>query len=615
MRTLVNAYNLYEIIDDLANSDYDPVVVDTETNGLNSFKGDRIVGISIYLPQIGSGYYFPVRHVGEWNINERDYSWLLNWLQLSNNLIFFNAKFDLHMLAADGLDVEKISAIEDVILAAQLLNENEWLSNGGKKGAYKLKRLASRYLGPDAVADEKQLEAEAKQRGLNPKSDLWQLPAWVVAPYAIGDVEITWGLREHYRPALERWQQWKLYQERSLFVLKALWRMEHNGFYVNEVTVRELQSKIEPRLEEIQLEFDTALTTAGIKFDNKKSARMINLNSPAQVKAFFKYAGHNLQSTDAFTMASLAEQGIRWAELILEYRNLSKANTTYYTPYLEMRDADGFVHPSINAIGTETGRLSCDNPNLQQVPRKDTSEVKKVFEPRTGYTLVSVDEKQAELRIGAFYANEITMIRMFNDGTDLHQWTADQMHITRQIAKNANFGLIFGMGAQRAMNYIGVKTLSESEKVVSGWRKLYPAFIKANYAWQDQAKQYRTPDGKPGGDFQYIRLFNNRVRHYHELLKYGYDYTKDAWNFQVQGTNAAVLEASVLKIMYALPDNEIVKPIMMIHDSLLLEVKTGYLAEVLPIIKKAMTDWPDFNPKLGVDVEVSNTTWYNMVKV
>src|SRR5690242_1434372 len=122
--------------------------IDTETNGLRPYHGDRIWGISLYNPFLDKAWYIPVRYLNEWNVSDRAYERLLHLISRQPLLIFFNAKFDLHMLYVDGMPEPK--RVEDVMIAAQLLNENEWLSNGQQKGAYQLKRLARKYLGAGA---------------------------------------------------------------------------------------------------------------------------------------------------------------------------------------------------------------------------------------------------------------------------------------------------------------------------------------------------------------------------------------------------------------------------------------------------------------------------------
>jgi DNA polymerase I len=611
-RILVDATNFTEVIS--LSDKFDIAAIDTETNGLDSFNGNRIIGISLYFPIIETSYYISVRHPGDNNVPEWWYKQLIEALPgMAKVWVLFNSKFDMHMLYADGMrDFEKI---EDVMIAAQLLNENEWLSNNySKKGAFKLKRLAKKYLGDWAVEGEGELEKQAKAMGFNAKTEMWKLPAEAVSLYAMMDTEITWYLRQFYMPKLEEWKQVELYERRNLFVLKALLRMERNGMQLNADTIRKHQADLEPKMFAIQQDFNVYLEKRGIRLEGKKGAvDWVNLNSPQQMKAFFKLRGHNIDTTNAAQLAIMSESGDEWATKLLTYRSLSKADSTYYTPYLEAIDTEGLVHTNLNAIGTDSGRLSSDNPNLQQIPRKSKKYiVKEVFEPRPGYALVSCDYKQAELRIGTYFAGEETMRKMFNSGVDMHRWTANQMGITRQIAKNANFGLIFGMGAERAIAYIGVKSLEESKEVVKNWRALYPAFMKALYRWQEMANTGRNKDETRGGNFKFIRLFNGRIRHYHELLKHGYDYTRDAWNFQVQGTNAAILEESMLRVVLALPDNDIFKPVLTIHDSFMFEVKIGHEDEVIPLVKSILIDWPELNPKFDADVEFTLTNWLEM---
>lgn len=599
------------------------IVVDTETNGLNPFKGDRIVGIAFYFPNADESYYLPTQHDmtnsrGYKNIRPLDYVDLIGFVGdwPYKNVIMFNSKFDLHMLEADGWT--NPCNIEDVMIAAHLLNENEDLSNGKgnpqtpnyrpqTKGAYTLKRLAKKYLGRDRVQAETNLEMAAQSLSLDAKADIWRLPLDIVAAYAEDDVRLTWELREFYMPALERWGLYDLYVRRNAFILKVLIRMEHNGMRVNPQTIAEHQATIEPRMEELQA-----------KYPN------INLGSPKQVLQVLQTVGYDVEDTSVWTLQELAgdEDGDQFAKDVLAYRNLKKADSTYYKPYLELRDVNNVVHYNFNLLIT-SGRLGCQGPNMQQVPR--TSEryaVKEVFEFSSGYTGVEIDYSQLELRLAVHYAREETMRRMMNAGEDLHQFTADQLGITRYQGKTANFGLLYGMGPEKAARQFKTN-LEESKRIHAGWHSQYPAFRQALNNAQALARQWRDHEGNPGGKFQYVRLADGRCRRFHEFTRYPFWWvTKDnwgrkdppysaAWNFIVQGTAAMITEISLLRIAERFPDNNEVRLLLTVHDSVIMEIRDDLVDEYLPIIANLMTDH-DFNPRLEVDIKTSKTTWKDM---
>lgn len=633
---------LNDVIELLNTAGY--VSVDTETDGLRPFHGNSVVGIALYFPVARVSYYLPVGHDlthsdGYINLSLQQYQRFINAYNSSSAVkVFFNAKFDLHMMHLHGF--ENPARIEDVMLAAHLLNENESLSNGkgnpafvgwrpAIKGAYTLKRLAKKYLGDWAVMGEDALINEAKRLGLDPKADLWKLPLGVVAQYAEYDVLITWELRQFYVHAIERWGMSDLYDRRNAFLNEVLVRMERNGIYVNPETVKRHQARLEPMTERVKQE----IVAEAVKYGFPDT---FNPGSAPQLYNLFTTMGYEIDNTDAITMQELANTGEPLATKVLEFRAMRKANSTYYDPYMTLMDEYSTVHTSLNSIGTVTGRLSSYDPNFQQIPRVEYNKdgtpkmdgryiVKEVFEARPGYALVEVDYAQLELRLASHFADEQQMKQMFADGTDLHQYTADQLGVGRHQGKTANFSLLYGMGYKSRKAPSLFKAQREEVKdIVQGWRELYAAFPKALYATDALARQWRTPSGEPNGKFQYIRLQDGRCRRFHEYLNYPYWDDKaahkerkeppyfSAWNFVVQGTAGLIVETSLLEIARAF-DNTTVRLLLTVHDSIIFECAIDALEDVIPEVKRIMTNW-DFSPELDVDVKYSYTNWLEMIK-
>lgn len=588
--------------------------IDTETNGLRPYHGDRIWGISLYNPELDTSWYVPIRYLNEWNIDTEAYKQLLFLIPLQRNLIFFNAKFDLHMLYVDGMKEPK--KVEDVLVAAQLLNENEWLSNGGQSGAYKLKRLARKYLGAEADDGEETLFENARARGIDPKSDMWQMPASDVAYYAMRDVEITWGLREFYRPGLVKWGQWDLYQQRSHFLLKSLMRMEQNGMPVDVDLINKHRADLAPKIEEMQSKFDNLVKKMGVRLNKqtKDDDRWINLNSPTQLTTLFQLRGHNVESTNKFVLRDLVVAGDKVAQDVVKYRQYAMADQTYYSPYLEHVDANGIIHHSLNVTGTKTGRLSSSDPNFQNIPKGNEKYiVKQVFKPRPGYVMVSLDYKALEFRLATHFAQDQLIRQAFADGVDPHTDTARRLNLPRDRAKTLNFGLLYGMGGKKFAAQNGI-SLKEANEQVRAWHNLYSSFRKTLAKYELLAKQWRNPDGTPGGKFQYVRLDNGKVKHFNEFLNYP-EYEpeyRSAFNFKVQGTAAVVAEESIQNANLLLDDNDIWKPVNAVHDALMGEIKIGHINEVIPELVRVMEDWPQYNPALKVEVSISDKSWYDM---
>ncbi len=620
----------------------DYVVVDTETNGLNAFNGDQIVGLALYFPHTDEGFYIPIRHE---DTSYPQYQGSITHLNLSRpdiTYVGFNYKFDLHFLYTEGFGDPE--TIEDVMLAAQLANENEDLTNhpkhrgslkfaGNRRGAYQLKRLAKKYLGDEAVQGEELLEEVAALIGVDPKKEIAYLPADVVGYYAVMDVYITWQLRQYYMPVLREWKLSKLYAERNASLLKVLTRIERNGLYVNADLAQAHMVGIQQRLETLEAEFKEQAAALGL---NPKGG--FNPNSTQQLATMFNLMGQTIngkpiESTSIVNLRKLIDKGFVWAQKAVDLRVVKKSGTGFYQPYIEARDPFGYVHPTFNSTGTVTGRLSCSNPNLQQLPRKSKKyRIKQIVEAPPGYVLVQLDYKQLELRLGTHFANEETMRAMFLSGEDMHQYTADRLTemlgrpIERHFGKTANFSFMYGMGAELGADNLQV-TVNAAKQIIEGWHKIYPAYRKAAKSSHAIASRYRTADGKGDGPYQYLRLaFNGRVRRFHEFNGY-FRLKKDhktgkayvaplephytAWSFLVQGTAAAIVERSLLTLMLEFDNNDLVKPFGTVHDSFVAYVREDYVQTFVPRAIEIMTDYPQYSPSLGVDAEVGYN-WFDI---
>lgn len=633
----------------------DFIAVDTETNGLRPYHGDRLIGMSFTMPDWNESFYISFRH-GEgfnWPLETMDHLRKVYPLP-DKTYVFFNAAFDLHMLHCDGF--ADPSNIEDVMIAAHTLNECEDLTkdrNETNGGYYRLKRLAARYLSNDAAAGEEDLKTRAKAKGLNPKSEMWKLSASDVALYAMMDTEITWRLREYYKPYLQKWDQWSLYQERSRFLLTSLVRMERNGMLISPKIIEQHRQAIVPEMASIKEELIDRAVNA-----NMYGGLVFNPNSPSQVKKFFRVTGTPVTKTDHATLQALADKGDERADLMLRYRLLSKADSTYYSRYLQDKTDHDRLHASFNVIGTRSGRLSSSRPNLQQVPRSGAYNVKDVFVVPENMYLVQIDYATLELRIATHYAGETRMRNLFNNDEDMHWYTTEQIGIRnivyggaddyhvlmqagmtegtlhklsdddikdkaratmRHIGKTANFGLLYGMGAVRASEMLGVD-VNTAKVIVEEWHSLYPGFRRAVKSYAGLAEEWRNPDGltdMPDSTFQFLRLpLNNRTRKFHLYKLAGRDapFYTGSFNFMVQGTAAGVTETSIMRACVALQDNSVFQPVATVHDSFVFYVDQRKAAQIVRQVCTFMEDWPEFNPSLKVDVEYSDQSWGKLTR-
>lgn len=563
----------------------DSVVVDLETTGLNPFLGDRLAGVALYLPICNTAYYVPFRHAEGSNLPLHHMKTLWETLRSVPEMIGWNFKFDLNFMYVDGYPtLNDDQNTYDSMVALHLLDENRY-----DKGAnYKLKDAAAQLIDANAKDADNMLHDELKKRGIK-KGLMYQLPPELVAEYAMMDTVLTWELAAFFKPYLDKWGQLGLYEETCDFERRVLHRMEVTGMLVDRDMIVERIAGADKAAAEKLVEIQAAAGYA------------INPNSPAQVASWL--------GLDNAQRETLELSGDPRAEMVIDYKFLAKAVSTFYQPYLNFSAGDSRIHPTLNVIGTVSGRLSSSEPNLQQVPRKAKSgkkgyTVKDVFTAPAGYVLAQFDYGQLELRLACHFAQEPKMTSMFNTGVDLHQYTADALGIDRQTGKTMNFGLLYGMGPEKAARFLRLE-LSEAKKLVPAWHALYPSFRAAHSQAIRIAQTPRSPSGQhleqwDDNTFNYIRLPDGRVRHYYGAEAPFFS----SWNTLIQGTGAIVMRRALMRIMEAYPDgNPVFIPAMTVHDSVIGYIKEEVVDEVVAHVVQLMTDFPEFNPPMTVDAK------------
>lgn len=546
------------------------VAIDTETTGLWPFKGDELIGVSVYTPETGAAY-FPFRHAVGRNLPVRELRQLRKVVDPKRQ-IGFNYKFDLEFLALEGWTPTE-SDIEDVMLAAHLMNENE-------PQGFHLKGLSDKYLGSNSSEEEKELTALLRERGLG-KGDMRHLEPGLVAPYAAKDAELTFRLRDFYLPHLREWELYDLWQEVNRYMLLTL-KMETFGVKVDTRLIRRQMKEAVGHLATAQAELE------------KLAGYPINANSPKQVQAFM-----GMTSCTADILERIMENGhpkAEAAQAILHCRGWAKLVGSYHEPYLQLIDDEDVLHPSFKLHGTVSGRLSCTNPNLQAVAKtNDVFKVRDLFIARPGYTLVSADYNQAEMRLASHYAHEENMAALLRAGADIHSATADKLGIPRDAAKRINFGVIYGLGARGLSETLHISQAQAAE-YLRLYHQEYPGFRVL----------YRKAE-TTGENRGYIRLFTGRVRRYNSTTSPSHK----AMSNLIQGGVAEMMRLALQRLDRELADTG-ARILLQIHDDIIFEVPKDELKAVLPRIKGVMEDQP-FSVPMPVDVKYGHR-WGKMRK-
>jgi DNA polymerase I-like protein with 3'-5' exonuclease and polymerase domains len=444
---------------------YDEIAIDLETRdpelktrGSGSVIGlGEVVGIAVAVP--GKKFYFPIAHGSGPNMDrDRTLEWFKDILLSDATKIFHNAMYDVCWIRKLGLKINGL--VVDTMIAASLIDENRF--------KYDLNSLSWDYLG--FGKSEAALNEAAKSRGLDPKADLWQLPAMEVGSYAEKDAELT----------LELWQVFKkeiIYQDvESIFNLETdlfpcLVDMRFLGVRVDVEHAHKLKQ---------DLEYQENLLLKQIKKESNIDVQIWAARSIATVFDKLKLPYERTKKTQApsFTKNFLQEHPHPVVKQIAKAREINKAHTTFIDTIIKY-EHNGRIHAEINQIrsdagGTVTGRFSYNNPNLQQLPARNKDlgpMIRSLFLPEDDCTWGCFDYSQQEPRLVVHYASLHKFPTVYdvidayeNDSsTDFHQTVADMAKIPRDQAKTINLGLFYGMGKAKLQAELGVSKEKAAE--------------------------------------------------------------------------------------------------------------------------------------------------------
>ena len=571
------------------------IAIDLETNDPhlkqlgsgNVTKRGHIAGVAVAVE--GWSGYFPIGHEGGGNMDKK---LVLEWLQdilnqETTTFIFHNAMYDVCWLRSAGLTIK--GPIVDTMIAASLIDENRM--------SYALNGLAKHYVG--IGKDEKVLVEAAKEYGLDPKADMWRMPAMFVGQYAERDAEST----------LKLWQRLKveLYNQElmDVFTLETdlfpcLVDMRFKGVRVDLEKAQNIKQNLIKR-EDIILKKIKKLTGVHVEIMAARSIAKAfdNLKLPYDRTAKSK--------EPSFTKNFLQNHPHELPQAIAEARELNKAHSTFIDS-ITKHSVDGRIHADINQIrsdagGTVTGRFSMSNPNLQQIPARHPEigpMIRSIFIPEENTTWGSFDYSQQEPRILVHYAKLQNLegvdeiVDAYNTGdADFHQVVADMAGIERKQAKTINLGLMYGMGKNKLMSELGLMKES-AEKLIRQYHTKAP-FVKklmdnVTRKAEDRGK-IRTLGGRAChfdlwqptqfGIFKPLPLEQAR-KEYDEPLKRAFTYK--ALNKLIQGSAADMTKKS----MVALYENGII-PHIQIHDEVDISIESNEKAEqVIEIMESAV---------------------------
>jgi DNA polymerase-1 len=570
-----------EKLDELANTLNKAKVIsfDTETTGTEEMSAD-LVGISLSVKE-GSGYYIPVGHTAGNNLPLKKVIAAITPAMTNANIgkVAHNAKYDFIVLARHGLTVAPLTF--DTMLA-------EFIVDPAARHLG-LKNLSEYRLGETMTHIETLIGKGKKQVSMA------EVAIEAVANYAAADAETTLRLMPIEQKELKRVNGERILEEIDMPLTAVLAEMEMTGALIDTGFFGQMSAELAARLSEIEKEI------------YGHAGKTFNINSPQQLSdVLFNHlrldppdkgrkTSTGFYSTSADVLDAMRGQH-PIMDFILEQRELSKLKSTYVDALpAAINPTTGRVHTSYSQIGAVTGRLSSNNPNLQNIPiRTETGRrVRNGFIADKGNLLLSVDYSQIELRIVAHMAQDEAMLAAFRAGEDIHATTAaavydielkDVNKDMRRHAKAINFGLIYGMSAFGLMHSTGL-TLAESEDFVKAYFKKFPGI-----------KKYLDGIRRDAAEIGYVETLLGRRRYFPALLgktnvQMKNREEREAINAPIQGTAADIMKIAMLKIPLALKSAGLsAKMLLQVHDELVLEVPKKEIAETANAVQTTMAN-------------------------
>ena len=559
----------------------------TGTN-LQEYRGklSQIVSIA-FTWQEGGSAFVPLHHdETPWKDPERVQRIIGAAIRQSPaKTVAHNGKYDARWMQVKGMPIQQSF---DTMLALHMLDENR------PKG---LKPASQVFLGADAydVGDE--------------LSNARTIPLKRLATYNGKDTDYTLRLYHVLREEMKREPRIaRVFTKLMMPASNALVEIENTGIQLDMerwTTRFQKAGEIEDKLRQYMLQYVP-----------KEKREAFNFGSPKQVGVWlFEDLGLPIIERTKTGQPSSKESVLlqlgkehKAVRAMLKWRKWKKFMTTYFLPWRDFRDENDRIHPTYKLFGTVTGRLSCSDPNLQQVPRDPF--IRGILGARPGWTLVVADYSQVELRIAAMMADETTMLGQFARGEDIHMLRAMRMtskiaeDVTkeeRKAAKPVSFGFLYGMGAPKFVDYARDSydvhfTPEEAEAVRRGFFNDYPKLLE----WHDRQRRLARKLGR-------VQNPIGRIRHLPDIHSKDKavqgEAERQAINSPVQSFASDLMLLALIELHEMMPRDEAIV-VGTVHDSILCEVRDDLVAQWTGRIKSTMEDMTIVKRKFGTEVTV-----------
>ena len=599
--TIQETLKLNKIIEDIKKVGF--VAIDTETNSLDIEKAE-LVGISIAFDE-KQAFYIPISHK-DINTNKilKDQIPLNEILKFIKNIcldssilkIGQNLKYDIRILKKYGVI---FNSIDDTMLLSYALDNG--LTRHG------MDDLAYRHLNHSTIKYKDLVGSGKKQITFD------YTPIAEATKYAAEDALITLKLYNHLKPRIIIEKVSNIYEKIDKPLINVLSSMEELGIKVNKGYLKELSDDF--------IKYALKLEKEIYKITKKE----FNIGSPKQLGEILfiemkipggKKNKSGTYSTESGILEELSLKGYEVAKLVLQWREVSKLRSTYTDALQEQIDPlTKRVHTSYATATTLTGRLSSNDPNLQNIPiRTDKGkQIRHAFITEKNYKLVSLDYSQIELRLAAEISKDDNFIAAFKNNEDIHATTAKEIFnisdndLTsehRRKAKAINFGILYGISPYGLAKQLSI-TNSEAKIYIDNYFKRFPK-IKDYMDYQINFAKTNNYVETVFGRKCNIKGINDKnfaIRGFAE---------RQSINAPIQGTAADIIKLSMIEIHKKILQNELnAKMLLQVHDELIFEIKSNKVKESIIIIKKIMEEnhlqYKDFVVPLIIDYGIGDT--------
>ncbi|MBB79324.1 MAG: DNA polymerase I [Crocinitomicaceae bacterium] len=566
------------------------VSFDTETDRLDALNAN-IIGISFsFRPNEAFYVSLPYNFIEAKKILQEFCSFFES---TKIQKIAHNIKYDIQVINRYGIEVK--APIFDTMIAHYLINPDSKQS---------MDFLSEYYLKYRPIS----IESLIGKKGKSQKS-MSELPPNEVYEYACEDADITFQLMEIFEPETQKNHLKKLFYEIEMPLVHVLVSMEKEGISIDSKSLKNYSNELGDRLIELErliklesgvdFNIDSPKQLGEVLFDRMKISDKIKKTKTGQ------YA----TGEDVLKKLKHAHPIIPF---ILDYRQLRKLKNTYVDPLPNLMDEfDGRIHTNYMQTVTATGRLSSNNPNLQNIPIRSEKgkEIRRAFVPRgKDFKLMAADYSQIELRIIAALSQDTNMIDSFKSGIDIHKATAskvfnvplkDVTSSQRRSAKAVNFGIIYGQSAFGLAQNLNISR-KESKQIIDSYFSQYPTI-----------KSYMDKTIFKARENGYVETIMNRRRYLNDInsanaVVRGYA-ERNAVNAPIQGSAADIIKLAMIAVHRSMEEKRLKsKMLLQVHDELVFDIHESEIELMLELVKREMESAVNLIVPMEVEIELAD---------